>query len=218
METPNGTSVPERENRADNDKSVTWFEGCVGRQDREGLHKHPSYALWFTGLSASGKSTVASLLEKELHKNGYSTYILDGDNIRHGLCSDLGFSEKDRAENIRRIGQVLKLFVDAGVIALAAFISPYRCDRDRVRSLFAEGEFFEVFLDCPVDVCEQRDPKGLYEKARAGVIKNFTGISDPYEPPDHPEIVLRSHCESPAESVRNVMNILKEKGLLRDDE
>lgn len=164
----------------------------ISREQRETKSHHKAVTLWFTGLSGSGKSTIASEVEKQLWKKNHNTYLLDGDNVRHGLCKDLGFSEEDRNENIRRIGEVAKLFVDANVICLTAFISPYLKDRDQVRALFAEGDFVEVFIDCPLNICEKRDPKGLYKKARAGIIKNFTGIDDPYEKPLNPEITINA--------------------------
>lgn len=159
---------------------------------RQSLLKQKPLLIWFTGLSGSGKSTMANLLESELHATGYKTYILDGDNIRHGLCNDLAFTEEDRMENIRRIGEVSKLFLDSGVIVLSAFVSPFAKDRDQVRQLVGEENFVEVFVDCPLEVCEQRDVKGLYKKAREGKIKNFTGIDSPFEKPEKADIVLKT--------------------------
>ncbi len=173
----------------------------ITKQDRRSLNKHGSLILWFTGLPSSGKSTIANELEKKLITMGTRTYILDGDNIRMGLCKDLGFSEEDRGENIRRIGEVSKLFVDNGCIVLSAFVSPYIKDRDGVRALVEEGEFVEVFVDAPLAVCEERDVKGLYKKARAGIIKGFTGIDDPYEAPLNPEITIDTSKLSLEESV-----------------
>jgi len=167
--------------------------------------------LWFTGLSGSGKSTLSTILEKRLHERQISTYILDGDNVRHGINKNLGFSPEDRTENIRRIGEIAKLFVDAGIITLTAFISPYRKDRDQVRQLFEEHEFIEIYVKCSVEECERRDPKGLYEKARAGKIKNFTGVSAPYEPPVNPEIVIDNEGQSIEASVNQVINYLLKK-------
>jgi len=189
--------------------NVTWFAGQVSREDRERLHGHPGLVVWFTGLSASGKSTIGHLVEKRLHDRGCSTYVLDGDNVRHGLNSNLGFSPEDRTENIRRIGEVAKLFVEAGVIVLAAFISPYRVDRDQVRGLLKPGEFIEVYTQCPVDVCAGRDWKGLYQKAQAGLIPEFTGISAPYEPPDHPELVIATDQVSAVEAADGLVAFLE---------
>lgn len=172
--------------------------------------------LWFTGLSGAGKSTLASALEKELHDCGIRSYVLDGDNLRHGLNCNLGFSPEDRKENIRRIGEVSKLFVDAGLFALTAVISPYREDRQLVRERFADREFIEVYVKCPLEVCEMRDPKGLYKKARRGEIQNFTGISAPYEEPLQPEIVIESHKQTLEQSVDQVIRYLKEHHYLED--
>jgi adenylyl-sulfate kinase len=170
--------------------------------------------LWFTGLSGSGKSTVANALESWLYDNGHHTYLLDGDNIRHGLNKDLGFSEKERVENIRRIGEVGKLFVDAGMIVLSAFISPFRADRQMVRTLLEQGEFIEIYMATPIEVCEQRDPKGLYKKARSGQIKQFTGIDSPYEPPVAPEIVIDASRHSVEEAVEAIVARLRELGVI----
>lgn len=189
--------------------NVTWFNGYVTREDREKAHGHKGALIWFTGLSASGKSTIAHIVEKLLHQRGCSTYVLDGDNVRHGLCSDLTFSPKDRGENIRRIGEMVKLFVDAGIIVLTAFISPYREDRGKVRSLLSEGQFLEIYVDCPVEVCAERDQKGIYEKAKAGIIKGFTGISAPYEPPDNPELVIHSHKEDAKAAAARVVELIE---------
>ena len=164
--------------------------------------------IWLTGLSGSGKSTVSEALHKTLVENGLKAYILDGDKIRTGLCSDLGFSPEDRAENIRRIGEVSKLFCDANLITIVAFISPYNKDRDNVRKILGEGNFVEVFVDCPVEECEKRDPKGLYKKARAGEIENFTGISAPYEPPENPEVHLKTNESTPEECVEQIINYI----------
>ena len=180
----------------------------ISKNDRKVLNGHPSKVIWFTGLSGSGKSTLASMLEAELHNLGWHTYLLDGDNVRTGLNKGLGFSLDDRTENIRRIGEVSKLFVDAGLVVLCAFVSPLKEDRDRVRSLFPNGEFVEVFVDCPLEVCEQRDVKGLYEKARKGEIKDFTGISSPFESPEHPELTIYSATEKLADSVNKLISYL----------
>jgi adenylylsulfate kinase len=193
--------------------NVVWHQGAVTRADRERLNKHRSCTVWFTGLSGSGKSTVAVALEKKLWERGVRAYILDGDNIRHGLNKNLGFSPADRTENIRRIGEVAKLFTEAGVVALTAFISPYRADRDQVRALMPPGDFVEVLVDCPLEECERRDVKGLYQKARAGQIPEFTGISAPYEPPLQPELILRTHAQSVEESAQQVLAVLEARGV-----
>ncbi len=195
-------------------ENIVWHEATVTRERRERLNGHKSFVLWFTGLSGSGKSTVAHAVEERLHQAGCRTFVFDGDNVRHGLCSDLGFSEEDRRENIRRIGEMTKLFVEAGVIAMTAFISPFRSERKKVRDLFAEGDFIEVFCDCSLEVCEQRDVKGLYAKARAGLIPNYTGISSPYEPPEDPEVHLHTDTETIEESVDRVMAYLRERRLI----
>ena len=197
-----------------NKNNVTWYNGRVSREDREKLHEHKGAVVWFTGLSASGKSTVAHMVEKELFSRGCSTYVFDGDNVRHGLCSDLSFSAADRTENIRRIGEMVKLFVDAGIIVLAAFISPFRKDREKIRSLFREGIFFEVYMNCSPEVCSQRDKKGIYEKAKAGIIKEFTGISSPYEPPLSPELVIDSAETGADEAAGNVMLLLEQRKII----
>jgi adenylylsulfate kinase len=194
--------------------NIVWHEGNVNRADREKFNGHKGFTVWFTGLSGSGKSTIAVAVEKALWDRGVRTYILDGDNVRHGLNSNLGFSPEDRTENIRRIGEVAKLFNDAGLVALTAFISPYRADRDKVRGLMAEGDFLEVFVDCPVEECEKRDVKGLYAKARAGQIKEFTGISAPYEEPAKPELVLPTAQLSEQQSTDKVIAYLQEKGYI----
>jgi adenylylsulfate kinase len=175
---------------AQHDENVVWHDHPVTREEREQQHGHQGVVLWFTGLSGSGKSTVAGALEQALHRAGVSTYLLDGDNVRHGLCRDLGFSDDDRKENIRRVGEVAKLMVDAGLVVLTAFISPHRAERQMVRDLLGAGQFVEVFVDTPLAVCEARDPKGLYKKARAGELRNFTGIDSVYEAPNAPEIHL----------------------------
>lgn len=194
--------------------NIVWHAGHVNREDREKINGHKGCTVWFTGLSGSGKSTIAVAVEKALWERGVRAYILDGDNIRHGLNSNLGFSPEDRTENIRRIGEVAKLFTDAGIVALTAFISPYRADRDKVRGLMGPGDFVEVYVDCPVEECEKRDVKGLYAKARAGQIKEFTGISAPYEAPEKPEIVLRTAEMSEAQSTAAVLGYLEEKGYI----
>lgn len=186
----------------------------ITKEDRRNLNGHGSVIVWFTGLPSSGKSTIANEVEKKLIEAGTRTYILDGDNIRMGLCKDLGFSEEDREENIRRIGEVSKLFADAGVLCLSAFVSPYRRDRDAIRELVEDGEFVEVFVDAPVEVCEERDVKGLYKKAREGVIKGFTGIDDPYEEPQKPEITIHTDKVSLEEGTQMVLDYLVEKKIV----
>lgn len=196
--------------------NITWHEGEVTKEDREKQLGQKGVLLWFTGLSGSGKSTVAVALEKLLHDAGHHIYRLDGDNIRHGLNADLGFSAEDRTENIRRIGEVAKLFVDAGTIVMASFISPYKADRDAVRAIVNDGEFVEIFVDCPVEVCEERDPKGLYKKARSGEIPAFTGISDPYEAPDQPEVTIKTHEQTVEEATQHVVEYMKEHQLIAE--
>ena len=183
----------------------------VNRSRREHLNKHRSVIIWFTGLSGSGKSTVAHAVEEGLHQAGCRTFVFDGDNVRHGLCANLGFSEGDRHENIRRIGEMAKLFIEAGVIALTAFISPFRADREGVRALVAEQDFIEIYCNSPLEVCEERDVKGLYKKARAGEIKNYTGISAPYEVPEHPDLVLDTAGDSVETNVEKVLRLLEER-------
>ncbi|WP_456377950.1 adenylyl-sulfate kinase [Thiolapillus sp.] len=178
------------------------------------MNGHQSFVLWFTGLSGSGKSTLAHAVEEHLHQAQCRTFVFDGDNVRHGLCSDLGFGEEDRKENIRRIGEMTRLFVEAGVIAMTAFISPFREERQRVRDLFAPGEFIEVYCDCSLEVCEERDVKGLYAKARAGLIPNYTGISSPYEAPESPEIRVRTDQENLEQSIDHVLQYLRERKLI----
>ncbi|MCK6527904.1 adenylyl-sulfate kinase [Myxococcota bacterium] len=194
--------------------NIVWHHGSTTREDRAKTLGQRGVTLWLTGLSGSGKSTVAYALENALVTGGNAAYVLDGDNIRHGLNKDLGFSPADRTENIRRIGEVARLFVDAGHIAITAFISPYRADRDLVRGIHGEGDFVEVHVDAPLDVCESRDVKGLYKKARAGQIPEFTGISAPYEAPLHPELVLPTGAESVDASVGRVLAYLRERGYL----
>ena len=188
---------------------VYWHQGTITRKDRERLNGHRGFTVWFTGLSGSGKSTLAVAAEEALYERGCHTFILDGDNVRHGLNKDLGFSPDDREENIRRLGEVARLFRDSGIINLAAFISPYRKDRQVARSLAGDDSFVEVFVDCPVEICEQRDPKGAYKKARQGIIKSFTGINAPYETPKNPELHLRTDELSVGESVHRIMRYLK---------
>ncbi len=214
-----------------NDTNVTWHESSVSREMRERKNGHKGCVVWFTGLSGSGKSTVANTLDHKLHQTGHQSVVLDGDNVRHGLNAGpgilnkthgeefsnrfgLGFSAIDREENIRRIGAVAEIFTQAGIIALTAFISPYRIDRDKVRNTLKEGEFIEVFVDAPIEVCEQRDPKGLYKKARAGEIKGFTGIDAPYEEPIAPELILLAAEKTPDILADEVISFLQNKGIL----
>ncbi|HWI54244.1 MAG TPA: adenylyl-sulfate kinase [Desulfobacteria bacterium] len=198
----------------DGDKNIVWHKASIKREDRESLLKQKGVVLWFTGLSGSGKSTVANALEKKLYESGKLTYLLDGDNIRHGLNKDLGFSINDRIENIRRIAEVSKLFTDAGIITLTAFISPLREDRNSVRKLLEE-RFIEIFVDCSLDVCEGRDPKGLYKKARAGALKDFTGIDSPYEKPVTPEITVHTDTQSIDRCTGEIIKYLTVNGLIR---
>jgi adenylylsulfate kinase len=186
--------------------NVTWHEGHVTREERAALLKQQGCTIWFTGLSGSGKSTIACRLEQKLIARGKLAYRLDGDNIRHGLSRNLGFSAEDRAENIRRIGEVARLFADAGLIVIVSFISPYHRDRDAVRASAAAGDFIEVFVKASLDTVERRDPKGLYKKARAGLIQNFTGINDPYEPPANPEVIVDTEQLSPDAAARLILN------------
>ncbi|NHC39761.1 adenylyl-sulfate kinase [Bacillus sp. MM2020_1] len=194
--------------------NITWHETSISKENRREKNGHGSCALWFTGLSGSGKSTIANAVSNELFRQGISEYVLDGDNIRHGLNKDLGFSDYDRTENIRRIGEVAKLFVDSGKVVTTAFISPFRSDRDQVRALFEQGEFIEVFVQCPIEECERRDPKQLYAKARRGEIKDFTGIDSPYEAPEQPEITLHSDQVTIEEAVEQVLTYLREKNII----
>ncbi|MCX7105100.1 MAG: adenylyl-sulfate kinase [Methylococcales bacterium] len=193
---------------ATNSINTVWHKSGITRGDREKLHKHKSVVLWFTGLSGSGKSTLAHAIEERLYKNGISTYVLDGDNVRHGLCSDLSFTDSDRVENIRRISELAKLLTDAGIITLTAFISPFKIDRDEARKRMPHGDFLEIYCQCPIEICEQRDVKGLYKKARAGEIPFFTGIDSPYEAPVGPELVINTSDLSLEDSVQEVLNLL----------
>ncbi|NLV46971.1 MAG: adenylyl-sulfate kinase [Candidatus Hydrogenedentes bacterium] len=193
--------------------NITWHHHTISKEDRKKRNGHGGAVLWFTGLSASGKSSIAQALQEILFEHGCQAYVLDGDNIRHGLNKDLGFSPEDREENIRRIGEVAALFLDAGFIVSTAFISPYRADRNKARTLCGE-RFIEIFVDCPVDVCAVRDPKGLYQKAREGKIPEFTGISAPYESPANPELVLNTAELSVEDCVRKVVEYLQTRGIL----
>lgn len=197
-----------------NERYIQWHTSCITREDRERLNGHRSCILWLTGLSGSGKSTLAAAIENELHKQHCRTYILDGDNLRHGINRDLGFGPEDRSENIRRIGEIAKLLANAGMITIVAAISPYRQDRDKVRALCKPGDFIEVYVQCTVEECERRDPKGLYKKARSGEIMHFTGISAPYEPPVQPELVLMTDKLGKDECVNEVIHFLKNRKLL----
>ncbi|MFB5663336.1 adenylyl-sulfate kinase [Alteribacillus sp. HJP-4] len=196
------------------EKNIVWHDASVSRKERSKRLGHESFVLWFTGLSGSGKSTLANAVSRKLFEEDRLTYVLDGDNVRHGLNKDLGFSPEDRQENIRRIGEVAKLFVDAGTIVSTAFISPYKEDRAQVRNLLNDGEFFEVYVKCSLDTCEQRDPKGLYQKARKGEIPEFTGISSPYEEPEAPEIVIDTEEYNIEKAADAILEQLREKGLL----
>ena len=197
--------------------NTVWHTATIRREHRQQQNGHGSAILWFTGLSGAGKSTLAHAVEERLHRLGCRTYVLDGDNVRHGLCGDLGFSAADRSENIRRIGEVAKLMIDAGVIALTAFISPFRADRERVRGMVMHGEFIEIYCHCPVEVCETRDVKGLYQRARAGEVKDFTGISSPYEAPLKPELTVDTATQPLDVCVTQVLDYLRGRGLLPAD-
>jgi adenylylsulfate kinase len=196
--------------------NITWYQGNVTRQERRANIGQRGATIWLTGLSASGKSTLAAGVEKALLQRGMHAYVLDGDNVRHGLNKNLGFSAEDRAENIRRVGEVTRLFADAGLISITSFISPYRADRELARKLHEEAQlpFLEVYLDVPLEVAERRDPKGLYKKARAGQIKGFTGIDDPYEVPQSPDLHLHTDVQTVEESVQSVIGLLDENDLL----
>ncbi|WP_320036486.1 adenylyl-sulfate kinase [Campylobacterota bacterium DY0563] len=200
------------------EENIVWHQQNVNKDDRITLLSQKPCILWFTGLSGSGKSTIANAVEKQLFNRGIKTYLLDGDNIRHGLNKDLGFSETDRVENIRRIGEVSKLFVDAGLITLTAFISPFKSDRQIARSLVGYDEFIEVFINTPLEICEKRDPKGLYKKARDGAIKNFTGIDSPYEAPLEPQISINTDALTINESVDKIINYLIKYGYIQGNE
>ncbi|AIX06840.1 MULTISPECIES: adenylyl-sulfate kinase [Bacillus] len=194
--------------------NIIWHPAAISKSDRQSLNGHKSCVLWFTGLSGSGKSVLANAVDEKLYRKGIQSYVLDGDNIRHGLNKDLGFQTGDRIENIRRIGEVAKLFVDSGQMILTAFISPFREDRDMVRALFPKGEFFEIYVKCPLHVCEQRDPKGLYKKARIGEIKHFTGIDSPYEAPLSPDFIIESDQTSISDGADLIINALQNRGII----
>lgn len=196
---------------------IVWHHASVTRQLREKLNGHRSLILWFTGLPSSGKSTIAHALEERLFQLGCHTFVFDGDNVRHGLCSNLGFSPDDRSENIRRIGEMVKLFIEAGVIAITAFVSPFKADRERIRKLVGEGDFIEIYCDCPLEICAQRDTKGHYRKARLGEIKDFTGITSPYEVPENPELILKTGDQSVEECVEVVFRLLCKRNIITKD-
>ena len=203
---------------APRDRNIFWTEGKVTHQERESRNRHRSCIIWMTGLSGAGKTTVAQELERELFNRGCQVMVLDGDNVRHGLNSDLGFSAEDREENIRRIGEASRLLIEAGIITITAFISPYSKDRDRVRNIAKENEFIEVFIKCSLEECERRDTKGLYKKARAGLIKNFTGIDDPFEIPRNPEIIVDTEELTVSESVDKILGFLIANKLIESEE
>ncbi|NKB78194.1 MAG: adenylyl-sulfate kinase [Gammaproteobacteria bacterium] len=195
--------------------NTVWHQASVSRSQREKLMGHRSGIIWFTGLSGSGKSTLAHAVEQELHKLGCHTFVFDGDNVRHGLCGDLGFTEEDRTENIRRIGQMSRLFVDAGVLALTAFISPFNVDRQRVRMMVEnDSDFIEIYCRCPLNVCEDRDVKGLYKRARKGEISNFTGISSPYEEPENADLIVDTDQMRLSDCVNQVVELLKNRDVI----
>ena len=194
--------------------NTVWHHATVNRELRNQQNHHKSVIVWFTGLSGSGKSTIAHAIEEQLFKQGCRTFVLDGDNVRHGLSSNLGFSEEDRKENIRRVGETAKLMLEAGIITLTAFISPYRQDRERVKIMMPPGDFIEIYCEATLETCERRDVKGYYKKARAGIIKNYTGIDSPYEIPDNPELTLNTDDQTLEESVQSVLTFLKQKIIL----
>ncbi|WP_320663400.1 adenylyl-sulfate kinase [Prochlorococcus sp. MIT 1223] len=196
--------------------NIVWHQASVNRESRSIERGHKSVIIWFTGLSGSGKSTLANAVNIALFNSGISTYVLDGDNIRHGLCKDLGFSDFDREENIRRIGEVSKLFLDAGIVVLTAFVSPFRADREKARDLVGKGDFIEIYCAADLKVCEKRDTKGLYAKARKGEIKDFTGISSPYEEPEFPELIVNTGSETLQDSVQLVINKLIDMDIIKD--
>ena len=201
-------------NSDNKNQNTRWFEPTIKRSHREVLNKHKGMILWFTGLSGSGKSTLANALEEKLYSLNMKTYVLDGDNVRKGLCNDLGFSEKDRVENIRRIGEVSNLMMDAGLIVMSAFISPFRSDRRIVRKLVRKDHFIAIFVDAPLDVCESRDVKGLYKKARTGEIKDFTGVSSPYERPEKAELTINTDDNSIENCIEMILDYLKNKDII----
>jgi adenylylsulfate kinase len=196
--------------------NTVWHPSTISRSQRETLNHHKGSILWFTGLSGSGKSTLAQAVDERLHSIGVRSFVLDGDNVRHGLCGNLGFSVEDRKENIRRIGEASKLFLDAGLITLSAFISPFKEDRDKVRNLVPQGDFIEIYCKASLDICEERDVKGLYQKARSGLISDFTGISSPYETPENPELTIDTGTKSIDTCAELVIDYLKRNGVLSD--
>jgi len=196
-------------------KNIVWHNATVRRKHRNSNNGHKSVVLWFTGLSGSGKSTLAHAVEEELHQLNCQTTVLDGDNVRHGLCRDLGFGEEDRTENIRRIGEVCRLLIDTGVITLAAFISPSSHDRDQVRKIITKKDFIEVYVNCPLEVCEKRDVKGVYKRVRLGEIKEFTGVSAPYDIPDKPDIVIDTEAETIEESLNSIMRVIYARNIIQ---
>jgi len=196
--------------------NTVWHRASVTRDRRHQLNQHKSVILWFTGLSGAGKSTLAHAVEEKLHLSGCRTFVLDGDNVRHGLCGDLGFSDQDRRENIRRIAEVAKLMLEAGVITLTAFISPFNAERQQARELMPTNDFIEIYCQCDIAVCEQRDVKGLYKKARSGEIAQFTGISSPYEPPVNPELIIDTDLFSLDECVEQVLALLKQRAVVAE--
>ncbi len=201
-------------NKPNTSSNVVWHNATVIRARREAQNGHRGAIIWFTGFSGSGKSTLAHAVEEQLHQQGCRTFVLDGDNVRHGLCGDLGFTKEDRVENIRRVGEVAKLMMEAGIIVLTAFISPYRKDRKLVRGMCQHGDFIEVFCDSPIEICEERDVKGLYQKARAGEIKEFTGISSPYEAPQQQELIVSTGTASLDECASQVMLEINRRGII----
>ena len=200
--------------RLNSSNHLVWYNAHVTRQDRNILNQHASGVLWFTGLSAAGKSTIAHGVEKKLFNLGVRSYVLDGDNVRHGINSDLGFSRQDRKENLRRIVEISKLMVDGGLIVLASFISPFKQDRNFIRSCFSGDNFYEIYIKCSLQECEKRDPKGMYEKARQGIIRNYTGISAPYEEPESPHLVIDTEKYDIADSIKLVLNYMEREGML----
>lgn len=203
-----------KSNKPQSSSNIVWHHATVTKARREAQNGHRGAILWFTGLSGAGKSTLSHAVEETLHQMGCRTFVLDGDNMRHGLCGDLGFSDEDRTENIRRVGEAAKLFMEAGIIVLTAFISPFRKDRDRVRGMAAHGDFLEIYCHCPIEVCEMRDVKGLYKKARAGQIGDFTGISSPYEAPTKPELAVNTSEQELDACVQQIIEMLAQRGII----